>query len=119
IIGAKRDPLFGPVVLVGMGGIMVEVLQDMSMRLAPVSEDEANEMIDQLQGAKVLGSFRGMKAADRRAAVQCLVEVSRLMHDLPEIQELDVNPLILSDDGNYGMAIDARVICLNKHLNKS
>lgn len=113
IIGAKRDPLFGPVVLVGMGGIMVEVLQDMSMRLAPVNEDEANEMIDQLQGAKVLGSFRGMKAADRRAAVQCLVEVSRLMYDLPEIQELDVNPLILSDDGNYGMAVDVRVICSN------
>lgn len=113
IIGAKRDPLFGPVVLVGMGGIMVEVMQDVSMRLAPVSEDEANEMIDQLQGAKVLGPFRGMKAADRRTAVQCLVEISRLMHELPEIQEIDVNPLVLSDDGNDGMAVDVRVICSN------
>ncbi|NQT67962.1 MAG: acetate--CoA ligase family protein [Desulfobacteraceae bacterium] len=113
IVGAKRDPSFGPVVLVGMGGIMVEVMQDVSMRLAPVSEDEANEMIDQLQGAKVLGPFRGMKAADRRAAVQCLVEVSHLMHHIPEIQEIDVNPLILSDDGNDGMALDAQIICSN------
>jgi hypothetical protein len=70
-------------------------------------------MIDQLQGAKVIEPFRGMKAADRCTAVQCLVEVSRLMHNLPEIQELDVNPLILSDDGNYGMAVDVQVICLN------
>jgi len=113
IVGAKRDPSFGPVVLVGMGGIMVEVMQDVSMRLAPVSEDDANEMIDQLQGAKVLGPFRGMKAADRRSATRCLVEVSRLMHDLPEIQELDVNPLILPDNGNDGIALDTRVICSN------
>jgi acetyltransferase len=111
IIGAKRDPSFGPVVLVGMGGIMVEVMQDVSMRLAPIDEDDANEMMDQLQGAKVLGSFRGMKAVDRRLATRCLVEVSRLMHDLPEIQEVDVNPLILPDNGNGGMALDARLIC--------
>ncbi|RZB37509.1 MAG: acetate---CoA ligase (ADP-forming) subunit alpha [Desulfobacteraceae bacterium Eth-SRB2] len=113
IVGAKRDPAFGPVVLVGMGGIMVEVTQDVSMRLAPVSEDDANEMIDQLQGAKVLGPFRGMKAADRHAIAQCLVTVSQLMHHFPDIQEIDVNPLILSDDGNYGMAVDGRVICSN------
>jgi len=63
-------------------------------------------MIVQLQGAKVLEPFRGMKATVRRATVQCLVEVSQLMHDLSGIQELAVNPLILSDDGNYGMAVD-------------
>jgi len=73
----------------------------------------ANEMSDQLQGAKVLEPFREMKAYDRRAAIRCLVEVSPLMHDLPEIQELDVNPLILSDDGNYEMAVDVGVLCLN------
>ncbi len=54
-----------------------------------------------------------MKAADRRTAIRCLVEVSPLMHDLPEIQELDVNPLILSDYGNYEMAVDVGVLCLN------
>ena len=113
IVGAKRDPFFGPVVLMGLGGIMVEVMQDANMRLAPVDEDEASDMIDQLRGARILGPFRGMKAADRHAIVRCLVEVSRLMYDLPEIQELDVNPLILSDDGNYGMAVDVRVICSN------
>ncbi len=114
IIGAKRDPVFGPAVLVGFGGILVEAIQDVSMRLAPVDEHAANEMIHQLRGARILGPFRGMKAADRQVVTQCLVNVSQLMYHFPEIQELDINPLILSDDGNYGLALDARVICSNK-----
>jgi len=113
IVGAKKDPSFGPVVLVGMGGILVEAMQDVSMRLAPVNEDEANEMIDQLRGVKILEAFRGMKAADRHTITQCLGTVSQLMHHFPEIQEIDVNPLIFSDDGNYSMALDARIICSN------
>jgi acyl-CoA synthetase (NDP forming) len=113
IVGAKRDPLFGPAVLVGSGGIMVEVMQDVRLHLAPVDAKDAKDMIKQLKGAGILGAFRGMRAADQHTVTQCLVTVSQLMHHLPEIQELDVNPLILSDDGNFGMALDARVICTN------
>lgn len=113
IIGAKRDPVFGPAVLVGFGGILVEAIQDVSMRLAPVSERAANEMIDQLRGAVILGHFRGMKAVDRKTVIQCLVNVSQLMYHCPEILEIDINPMILSDDGNMAMALDARVICSN------
>jgi acyl-CoA synthetase (NDP forming) len=110
IVGAKRDPVFGPAVLVGLGGILVEAMQDVSMRLSPVNENTANEMIDQLRGAKILGPFRGMKTADRHAVTQCLTKASQLMHHFPEILEMDINPMILSDDGNAGMALDARVI---------
>jgi acyl-CoA synthetase (NDP forming) len=113
IVGAKRDPYFGPAVLVGSGGIMVEVLQDVRVHLVPVNAKDAKDMIKQLKGAGILGAFRGMRAADQPAVTQCLVTVSQLMHYFPEIQELDVNPLILSDDGNFGMALDARVICTN------
>ena len=113
ILGGKRDPSFGPVVLVGSGGIMVEVLQDVKLHLAPVDTEAANDMVKQLRGARILGSFRGMRAADQHIITHCLVTVSRLMHYFPEIQELDVNPLILSDDGKFGLALDARVICKN------
>jgi acyl-CoA synthetase (NDP forming) len=113
IIGAKRDPVFGPAVLVGLGGVLVEAIQDVSMRLAPVDENTANEMFDQLRGARILEAFRGMQAVDRQTVTQCLVEVSQLMYHFPEILEIDINPMIFSDDGNVGMALDARVICSN------
>lgn len=111
IIGAKRDPVFGPAVLVGLGGILVEAMQDVSIRLAPVDENTANEMIDQLRGARILGPSRGMKIANRQAVIQCLLKVSQLMHHFSEILEMDINPMILSDDGNVALALDARVIC--------
>ena len=85
----------------------------MRLHLAPVDTEAANDMVKQLRGARILGSFRGMRAADQHIIAQCLVTLSRLMHYFPEIQELDVNPLILSDDGKFGMALDARVICKN------
>ncbi|MGA8180987.1 MAG: acetate--CoA ligase family protein [Desulfobacterales bacterium] len=111
IIGAKRDPSFGPAVLVGLGGIMVETIQDVRFHLVPVDEDGANDMIRQLRGAKILGSFRGMQPVDQHALSKCLETVSQLMDHFPEIQELDVNPLIFSDDGNFLVALDARVVC--------
>jgi acyl-CoA synthetase (NDP forming) len=116
IIGAKKDPSFGPAILVGLGGIMVETIQDVRFHLIPVDEDGANDMIQQLRGAKILGSFRGMQPVDQHTLAKCLVTVSQLMYHFPEIQELDVNPLILSDDGNVLMALDARVICAQKFV---
>jgi acetate---CoA ligase (ADP-forming) len=110
IIGAKRDPSFGPVVLVGLGGIMVEVMKDVSMRLAPIDLGTAREMLGKLAGSRILGRFRGMKAADLESAAGILVHVSWLMHHFPQIQELDLNPVSLDDDGKGAVALDARLL---------
>jgi acetyltransferase len=110
IIGGKSDLSFGPVVLAGFGGIMVEVLQDVSMRLAPVGMEAARTMLRELAGASILGAFRGMAEADVEAAARILVQVSQLMHRFPQIAELDLNPVTLSDDGRGALALDARLL---------
>jgi acyl-CoA synthetase (NDP forming) len=110
IIGAKRDPSFGPVVLAGLGGIMVEVMKNVSMRLAPIDLGTARQMLGELSGSRILGRFRGMQAADLESAARILVQVSRLMHHFPQIQELDLNPVSLDDDGKGAVALDARLL---------
>ena len=110
VIGGKRDPSFGPVVLTGMGGIMVEVMKDVSRRLAPVDTDTAMEMFGELSGKRILGSFRGMREADLQAAARILAQVSLLMHHFPQIREMDLNPVSLNDDGVGALALDARVL---------
>jgi len=110
IIGANRDPSFGPVVLVGLGGIMVEVIKDVSTRLAPLDIEAARQMLGELSGRRILGRFRGMHEADLESAARILVQVSRLMHHFPQIQELDLNPVSLNDDGNGALALDARLL---------
>lgn len=110
IIGGKRDSSFGPVVLAGLGGIMVEVLKDVSMRLAPVGMKAARSMLRELSGARILGPFRGMPEADNEAAARILVQVSQLMHRFPQIAELDLNPVTLSDGGHGALALDARLL---------
>jgi acetate---CoA ligase (ADP-forming) len=110
VVGGKIDPSFGPVVLTGLGGIMVEVMKDVSMRLAPIDIDAAMEMFDELSGKRILGSFRGMREADLQAAAEILVKVSLLMHHFPQISEMDLNPVGLNDDGKGALALDARVL---------
>jgi acyl-CoA synthetase (NDP forming) len=110
IVGAKRDPTFGPVVLVGMGGIMVELFKDVSMRLAPVGTAEALEMLGRLQGRKILGEFRGMKEADLRSVAEVIVQVSKLIHGFPQVREIDINPMSMDGEKNRVVALDARVL---------
>ncbi|MGV8050768.1 MAG: acetate--CoA ligase family protein [Anaerolineaceae bacterium] len=110
VIGGKRDPSFGPVVLIGLGGIMVEVMKDVSMRLAPIDTNVAMEMLGELSGKRILGQFRGMREADVKAAARILVQVSLLMHHFPQIGEMDLNPVSLNDDGSGAVALDARVL---------
>jgi acetyltransferase len=110
IVGGKRDVSFGPVVLVGLGGINAEVLRDVSIRLAPISMDAAFAMIQSLSGASLLGRFRGKNAADLQMLASIIVRVSRLMHELPRIRELDINPIVLNDSGKGGFALDARIL---------
>ncbi|MEM5788216.1 MAG: acetate--CoA ligase family protein [Syntrophobacteraceae bacterium] len=110
IIGAKRDHSFGPVVLAGIGGVMVEVLKDVSMRLAPVDTSTALRMFEELSGRRMLGRFRGLGEADLRSAARTLARISLLMHHFPRVRELDLNPVSLDDFGNGATAIDARLL---------
>jgi acetyltransferase len=109
IIGGKRDPEFGPVVLFGLGGIFVEVFRDAALRVAPLDEEEAERMIAETRGAVLLDGFRGMPPADRKALVRSLVAVSRLLMNHPEIVNLDINPLIVGPDGEGVAVVDGKI----------
>ena len=108
IAGITRQPGFGPLVMVGLGGIFVEALRDVTFRLAPIHALDASEMLSELRGAAILGALRGGPPADRDAVVDVLVRVARLGADFPEIDELDINPIVVSDSG--AIAVDARVL---------
>ncbi|MFH1170279.1 MAG: acetate--CoA ligase family protein [Candidatus Vogelbacteria bacterium] len=99
IIGMKRDPIFGPTILFGLGGIFVEVLKDTALRVAPVSQEMALEMIQEIKGAKILSGFRGEKPVDINALAELIVKISKLGIDHPEIKELDLNPVIITPEG--------------------
>ncbi|MBI4797933.1 MAG: acetate--CoA ligase family protein [Desulfarculus sp.] len=107
IVGAKRDPSFGPVVLVGLGGVTAEVLKDVRLGLAPLADGEAGAMLDGLKGAALLKGFRGRPPASRPALVAAVMQVSNLISRLPQLWELDINPLLVGPGG--AMAVDARV----------
>lgn len=108
IAGLKRDPLFGPVVLVGIGGILAEVLADVAIRLAPIDRDEALEMLDALRGAALLRGVRGGRAVARGPVADVLVRLGRLAMERPDIAEIDLNPIIATPDG--ALAVDGLVV---------
>ena len=108
IVGMRRDPSFGPVVMVGLGGVLTEVLDDVAIRLAPVPADEALAMLDELRGARILDGFRGSPAVDRHAVAEMIVAVSRVAMARPDIVEVDLNPVIASPNG--ALAVDALVV---------
>ncbi len=110
IIGVKRDPIFGPLVMFGLGGVYVEVLADVSFRLAPLSRQDAEEMIAEVRSAKLLQGLRGAPPADRPALVDTLVRVGYLASQCPEIAELDINPLMVLAEGQGVLAADVRII---------
>lgn len=108
ILGGKCDPHFGPVLLFGTGGVMVELFRDAAMRLAPLNRREAGELVREPKGYRLLAGFRGAPPADVGALVEAVVNVSRLLHAFPEIEELDINPLMVLPDGKGCVAVDAR-----------
>jgi len=108
IIGATKDPVFGHAMMFGLGGIFVEALRDVSFRIAPLSRTDAEEMIDEIAGHRVLRGLRGQPAADREAIIDVLLRVSRLVGDHgDEIEELDINPLLVFPKG--AKAVDALI----------
>jgi acyl-CoA synthetase (NDP forming) len=110
ILGGRQDPNFGPVVLIGLGGIFVEVLEEVSLRVAPITYKEAREMIDELRGAPILKGARGHKPSDLQAVSEALMRLSQLLIDFPEIRELDINPLRVFQENNGCRALDARIM---------
>ena len=108
IVGAIKDPQFGPAIMFGLGGIFVEVLKDVTFRVAPVTEDEAAEMISEVKAYPLLKGYRNTPPADLKAITKILVNTSRLVMDHPEIKELDLNPIIVYEKG--AKTVDARII---------
>ena len=108
IVGVTRDLQFGHAVMFGMGGTLVEVLRDVSFRIVPFSEKDAAEMIEDTRGAKLLKGMRGGKPADVAELTRLLVQVSDLVARHPEIDEMDLNPVVVHEKGLT--VVDARVV---------
>ncbi len=108
IIGGKHDQTFGQVILFGFGGIFVEIFGDVSFRIVPITKEDAIDMIEEIKATKILKGYRGMKSADIDALTSVLLKTSRMLHENPEIIELDINPVFALHD--RAVAADARII---------
>ena len=111
ILGTKRDPSFGPVVLFGLGGIYVEIFKETSLRVAPINRSEAEEMISELKTSSILKGIRGGRPLDIDGLVENLLRLSQLMMDFPEIEGIDINPVKALERGT--VALDARIVLNN------
>jgi acetyltransferase len=110
LIGMNQDPQFGPLVTFGLGGIFVEVLKDVSFRIAPFSRREAEQMIYEIRTRSLLEGVRGKPPADKKVLIDIIMRVGQLVTDFPEIAELDINPFILYEENKGGFAIDMRLV---------
>ena len=108
IVGAIKDPQFGPAIMFGLGGVFVEVLKDVTFRVAPITEDDAREMISEVKAYPLLKGYRNTPPADIEAIAKILLNTSRLVTDHMEIKELDLNPVIVYEKG--AKTVDARII---------
>ena len=113
IVGGLRDPQFGPAVMFGTGGIAVELVKDVSFRLAPVSREEVFAMMQEVKSYPLLTGFRGSKALDLEQLASAVIALSDILLSLEEIREIEINPLIVSETG--AMAVDARVVLGSTH----
>ncbi len=110
IIGGRQDPNFGPIVLFGVGGIMVEVLGDVALRAAPIDRKEALAMMGELKASAILDGVRGEAASDKEALAEAVVRVAALLTALPALKEIDLNPVMAYGQGRGLLAVDARVV---------
>lgn len=109
ILGAKQDPIVGPVVMFGLGGIYVQVFKDVVFRIAPIGREEGMRMIESIKSIKLLKGVRGEKPYDLKAIVDNLLRLSQLITDFPEIEELDINPLMVLEEGKGALTVDVRI----------
>jgi acetyl coenzyme A synthetase (ADP forming)-like protein len=110
LVGMNRDPQFGPLITFGLGGIYVETLKDVTFRVAPLSLQEAEEMMMQVKAHALLDGVRGQPPMDKAAIVDTLLRVSQLVQDFPDIIEMDINPLMVYHQGEGALALDMRLV---------
>ncbi|HBG20633.1 MAG TPA: acetyl-CoA synthetase [Desulfobulbaceae bacterium] len=108
IMGMIKDKSFGPVVMFGLGGIFVEVLKDVSFRIVPIDKEDAVQMMEEIQGRKLLGGYRGKEPADKETLQKMLVKLSDFVDATPGIEEIDMNPVFAYSEG--AAVVDARII---------
>ncbi len=108
IIGISKDRQFGPVLMFGLGGILVEILKDVSFRIVPLTKRDARELIREIKGYPLLEGYRGQEAVDVTNLEELILKVSNFVEQNPEVKELDLNPIFAYSDG--AVAVDARVI---------
>jgi len=119
MIGVTDDPVFGPLVGFGLGGIHVEVLGDVRFRIAPLTDRDAHELVHGIRGFKLLKGFRGHAPADIDALRELLLRISRLAEEVPEIAELDLNPVIALAPGQGCRIVDARIRVATRRVTRS
>lgn len=110
IVGSTRDPSFGPLILFGLGGIFVEVLRDVSFRIAPLTYYDAESMINEIKAAKILEGYRGQAPRDKKALIEIIMNLSKLVEDVVDIKDVDLNPIMLYEIGKGAKIADARII---------
>lgn len=108
IVGMTTDPQFGPVMMFGLGGVMVEVMKDVAFRVVPLSDRDARQMITDIKGKAILDGVRGQPPADVSALANTILKVSEFVAAHPEVKELDLNPVLAYEDG--AVAVDARIV---------
>jgi acyl-CoA synthetase (NDP forming) len=108
IVGMSKDPQFGPVMMFGLGGILVEVLKDVAFRIVPLEPKDAREMVREIKGFPVLEGVRGQPPSDVAALENLILKLSEFIEAHPEIDELDLNPVFAYPDG--ALAVDARIV---------
>jgi len=108
IIGSTKDPQFGPAIMFGLGGVFVEIMKDVAFRIAPITEEEASEMITEVRAYPLLTGYRNSPPADIAAIIKILLNVSKLVTENQEIKELDLNPVMIYPKG--AKTVDARII---------
>jgi len=118
VAGLFRDKQFGPVVMFGIGGIFTEALSDVTFRLAPLTETDTSEMLGEIKAKSLLGAFRGEKAANRDELTKTLMGLSRIGMEIPEISEIDINPLVITSGGSV-VAVDALIVPGEKQVEKN
>ena len=117
IVGMRRDPTFGPLMMFGLGGTMVELLKDISFKVAPLTDGDIDEMIDMTLAGKLLKGYRGSAKADISAVKEALARLSQLSLDNPEISEIEINPLIVYPEGQGAISLDSRAIMMKQKRN--
>jgi len=110
IVGLTQDPSFGPLIMFGLGGIQVELVKDVAFRIHPLTDVDARDMVHSIKGYPLLNGWRGSPPADVEALEQLLLRISAMVEDMPELAEMDLNPVKVLSPGNGCCVVDARVL---------